>query len=193
MVELLSGFDFTAALIEDTQIVFGPQTGVLGIPWILVEGLPEGFERQRILRRLIQGLTPKVIQIKAVVARQGRDDRGLEVGSQLAQGGGTQRILPLGALATPTDQGVIAIARKRGLQGLSQGNGLLVALLQFVDTHQKRARHLPAKVPALCRLAQVVESLCGIVTSSSIKAWQEPRAPKVNKVPQPKPKVRVGH
>ena len=172
VVELPGGFDCTTALIKDTQIVFGPQTGVPGIAWILVNGLPEGLERQRILRRLVQGLTPKIIQIKTVVARQGRDDRGLEIGSQLAQGGGTQRILPLGALATPADQGVIAIARKRGLQGLSQGNGLLIALLQFIDTHQKRARHLPTKMPTLCRLAQVVDGLCGMVTSSATEAWR---------------------
>ena len=67
MVELLGCFDFTATLIKDTQIVFRPQTGVLGIAWILVDGLPEGLERQRILPRLIQGLTPKIIQIKAIV------------------------------------------------------------------------------------------------------------------------------
>ena len=103
MVELPGGFDFTATLIEDTQIVFCPQTGVLGIAWVLVESLPEGLERQRILRRLVQGLTPKIIQIKAVVARQGLYDRGLESCRQLAQGGGTQRILPLGALATPAN------------------------------------------------------------------------------------------
>src|SRR4029434_7596665 len=145
MVELLGCFDFTATLIKDTQIVFRPQTGVLGIPWILVEGLPERLERQRILPRLIQRLTPKIIQIKAIVTRHGSDGLGLKIYRQLAQGGGTQSILPLGALATPVNQRVIAIARKRDLQGLSQGNGLLVALLQFISTHQKRARHLPTK------------------------------------------------
>src|SRR5215831_19154781 len=118
VVELLGGFDCTTALIKDTQIVFCPQTGILNVPWILVDGLPESFERQRILPRLVQRLAPKIIQIKAVVARQGRDDRGLELCHHFTQGGGTQRILPLGALATPADQGVIAIARKRGLQGL---------------------------------------------------------------------------
>src|SRR5262245_17093538 len=173
MVELLGCFDFTTTLIKDTQIVFRPQTGVLGIPWILVDGLPEGLERQRILPGLIQGLTPKIIQIKAVVTRHGRYSLGLELCRQLAQGGGTQGILPLGALATPVNQGVIAIARKRGLQGLSHGHGLVVALLQFIDTHEKRARHLPTKMPGLCRLAQVVDGLCSIVTASSIrKAWQ---------------------
>src|SRR5262249_4422130 len=87
VVELLSGFDCTAALIKDTQIVFGPQTGVLGIPWILVKGLPKGLECQRILPCLVQPLTPIIIQIEAVVARQGRYDRGLEISRQLAQGG----------------------------------------------------------------------------------------------------------
>src|SRR5262245_60241951 len=154
VVELPSGFDCAATLIKDTQIVFRPQTGVFGIAWILVSGLPKGFERQRILPCLIQGLTPKIIQIETVVTRQGYDDRSLEIGSQLAQGSGTQRILPLGALATPTNQSVIAIARKRGLQGLSQGNGLLIALFQFIDTHQKRACHLSTKGPTFCRLAQ---------------------------------------
>src|SRR5262245_60960748 len=183
VVELPGGFDCTATLIKDTQIVFCPQTGVFGIAWILVSGLPKGCERQRILPCLIQGLTPKIIQIETVVARQRRNHRSLEIGSQLAQGGGTQRILALGALATPTNQGVIAIARKRGLQGLPQGNGLLIALFQFIDTHQKRARHLPTKMPTLCRLAQVVDGLCSIVMSSSIQAWQEPRASTVNEIP----------
>jgi hypothetical protein len=59
VVELPGGFDCTTALIKDTQIVFGPQTGVLGITWILVSGMPEGFERQRILPRLIQSLPQK--------------------------------------------------------------------------------------------------------------------------------------
>ena len=72
VVELLGRFDGTTAFIKDTQIVFGPQTGVPGIAWILVNGLPEGLERQRILPRLIQRLTPKIIQIKTVVARQAR-------------------------------------------------------------------------------------------------------------------------
>ena len=55
----------------------------------------KGLECQRILRRLVQGLTPKIIQIKAVVARQGHYGRSGDR-SQFAQGGGTQRILPLG-------------------------------------------------------------------------------------------------
>jgi hypothetical protein len=62
MVELPGGFDCTTPLIKDTQIVFGPQTGVLGIAWILVNGLPEGLERQRILSRLVQGLTPALLR-----------------------------------------------------------------------------------------------------------------------------------
>src|SRR5437763_15340888 len=79
VVDLPGCFDFTTALIEDTQIVFGPQTGVLGIAWILVNGLPVGCERQRILPRLVQGLTPKIIQIKTVVTRQRCADLGLEI------------------------------------------------------------------------------------------------------------------
>ena len=63
VVELPGGFDCTATLIKDTQIVFGPQICVFGIAWILVSGLPKGFERQRILPRLIQGLAPKIIDI----------------------------------------------------------------------------------------------------------------------------------
>jgi hypothetical protein len=61
MVELPGGFDCTTPLIKDTQIVLGPQTGILGIAWILVNGLPEGCERQRILPRLVQSLPPKII------------------------------------------------------------------------------------------------------------------------------------
>jgi len=45
-------------------------------------------------------------------------------------------------------------------------------------------------MPTLCRLAQVVESLCGIGRPST---GEQCRASTINKVQHPKPKVRVGH
>ena len=95
VIELPGYSGFTAALIEDTQIVFRPQTGIPGIARVLVDRLPQSLERQRILRRLVQGLAPKVIQIKAIVARHGRDDRGLEIGQPACPGWWhTARIAP---------------------------------------------------------------------------------------------------